>query len=152
MLTQIGVITALPDISTGTSTATIRVMSASACERCVAGQGCGAGLFARLLRSKATELTLPVAADARVGQRVWLTLDERLLARQAWYWYGLPIIGFLFGAAAPLWLWPQTGGDVITDGFSLLLGLILMAICWTVVRGLLRPVLPRVLLNSPCTD
>lgn len=171
MLTQIGVITALAErsietfrqnaesaptpVPTSSQTATIRVLPPSACERCAAGQGCGAGLFARLLRHKATELSLPVAVGARIGQRVWLTLDERLLARQAWYWYGLPIIGFLLGAAIPVWLWSnqlQASADWTRDGLSLLSGVLVMAVCWLMVRLTLRPTLPRVLLNSPCTD
>lgn len=157
MLTQIGVITALSttaaaDITRSKPTATIRVMPPSACERCAAGQGCGAGLFARLLRSKATELSLPVTNEARVGQKVWLTLDERSLAKQAWYWYGIPIIGFLLGAILPeVTALPLTTA-LAHDGVSLLGGVLMMVLCWLIVRLKLKPTLPRVLLNSPCSD
>ncbi len=157
MPTQIGVITALSttaaaEMTTSKPIATIRVMPPSACERCAAGQGCGAGLFARLLRSKATELSLPVASGARVGQRVWLTLDERSLARQAWYWYGIPIISFLLGAILPEMIGLQLTTALARDGISLLGGVLMMLTCWLIVRLKLKPTLPRVLLNSPCSD
>ena len=169
MLTQTGVITALSTTMVDQNTegmttskqtiATIRVMPASTCERCATGQGCGAGLFARLLSSKATALSLPVAKEARVGQKVWLTVDERSLLIQAWYWYGIPIIGFLLGAAIPVWeaILPelislQVTTELARDGVSLLSGILTMVICWLLVKMKLQPTLPRVLLNSPCTD
>lgn len=163
MLTQTGLITALPPVDTNArAQAVVSVLPASACERCALGQGCGAGLFSRLLRIKATELrlTLPHDATARVGQRVWLGLDEQQLARQAWFWYGLPVIGFVLVTALITWWWSvsaaSAGQPADTSGWrdlaALLAGLLTMAGCWALTRRYLPPVMPRLLLNSPCAD
>ncbi len=156
MLTQTGVVTDIQfaDQSQPIPQATIQALPASACERCLNGGGCGAGLFSRLLRMPATELVLPAPDELQLGQRVWLAIDERQLVRQAWYWYGLPSVGFLLGAALPQWLWPavtaakQPGQDAL----SILSGVSLMIISWLLARTLQRPQMPRILLNSPCTD
>ncbi len=160
MLTQAGIVVALKDAGWEQLKykATIKVLPPSACELCSKGQGCGAGLFARLLRMRPTELILPVTNELKVGQRVWLAMDERQAAKQAWFWYGLPILGFVLGASLPLWLPSMVSGSNFAmaqpgqDALSLLSGTLLLITCWAGTRLLQRPQLPRVLLNSPCRD
>ncbi len=154
MLTQIGVITALSATDGRQPIASIRVLPPSACAKCASGEGCGAGLFARLLRMRPTSIDLPVSAATRPGQRVWLAMDEQQLARQALFWYGLPVLGFLAGAALPVWLLAgsASGGNLSVDGLSLLSGLSGLAMCWLAVRRWQHPVRPRVLLEAPCSS
>jgi len=157
MHTQLGIVIELLAASQQQTDqqAVIRVMPTTDCERCIQGNGCGAGLFSRLLSRRPTELKLPAITGIKPGQRVWLVVDERLLIKQAWYWYGLPILAFIFGSAFPLWLPIRITTDSLQpaqDILSLSAGMLLLVLCWVVVRALQRPVLPKILLNSPCAD
>ncbi len=65
------------------------------CARCAAGQGCGAGLFARLLRAPAGELRLPLSArqtrQLQGARQVELQLPHSSLIRGSLILYALPI-------------------------------------------------------------
>lgn len=97
------------------ATATVDV-DAAACPRCLAGQGCGAGLFSG--RGGTLSIRVPVRAGLRVseGDRVHLSLAGRSLVRGALIAYGLPLAGLLLGTIAAGFV---AAGDLVTVGAAL---------------------------------
>jgi sigma-E factor negative regulatory protein RseC len=79
-------------------TAWVSLGGQSGCTACNAGQGCGAGLFGRLLRRRAVELTLANGIEARAGQAVMLGMPESLFLRLVFRLYGWPLVAGLAGA------------------------------------------------------
>ncbi len=77
----------------------LKFSSLNSCERCLAGQGCGAGVFSRLFSRRHARLPLPARAEWRPGQRVRVGLSSRRLLTMALLLYGLPLVGFLVGVA-----------------------------------------------------
>src|SRR5690625_1764719 len=74
--------------------------SSPECARCARGEGCGAGVFSRLLVYGNTRLVLPVQPGLQPGDRVSVGVERRRLALAAVLRYGLPLIVFLVFAAA----------------------------------------------------
>ena len=94
-------------------TAWVQCESQAGCVRCAAGEGCGAGLFARLLRGRLQELpvTLPEPLITQLANGDWLLLGLSVSAVQtaSFLLYGLPLAGLLVGAVAASFIVP---GDV----------------------------------------
>lgn len=149
IFTQIGTITNLASLNDGQRQATIRILPASSCAKCAAGNGCGAGLFSQLLRAKKVDIKVPVNVGLSVGQRVWLCLDDQYINKQAWYWYGLPVLGFILGASLPRWVF-ITVENSTADILSLMAGLTVMLFCWLVARRIQPVVHPKILTQAPC--
>lgn len=87
--------------------------SQAGCARCAAGEGCGGGVFARLLRGRLQELPLalpgPMADQVAAGDWVLVGLSTRAVQAASMLLYGLPLLGLVVGASAgDLWL----GGDL----------------------------------------
>ncbi|MEJ8566633.1 SoxR reducing system RseC family protein [Elongatibacter sediminis] len=80
-------------------TARIRVGPASGCPACDSGQGCGAGVFGRLLRRRPVELRLENGAGVEAGDAVFVGLPERLFLSLVARLYLLPLLAGLAGAA-----------------------------------------------------
>lgn len=92
----------------------------SQCQRCLSGQGCGAGVFGRLFPSRSTLLNLNSRQAFKPGQRVRVGLRPAQLLRAALVLYGLPLLGFLLGLVVGHgFLRDQPFGEL----FTLLLGL-----------------------------
>lgn len=70
------------------------------CRRCTRGEGCGAGVFARLFGRRETRVELPDGCGATPDEWVRVGLEPRDLAAAAILHYGLPLAGFLCGAIA----------------------------------------------------
>ena len=70
---------------------------ASACARCAAGKGCGAGLS--LTRNRRVEARVPPGAEIHAGDTVELTLAPNNVLRAAGIVYGLPLAAAASGAA-----------------------------------------------------
>jgi sigma-E factor negative regulatory protein RseC len=70
----------------------------SQCQRCLAGQGCGAGVFGRLFPARSTRLRLSTTGSFEPGQRVQVGLPATELLQAALLLYGLPLLCFLAGA------------------------------------------------------
>jgi len=70
----------------------------SGCAVCDAGQGCGAGLFGRLLNQNPVRLSLESGFDGKPGQAVTLGLPESLFLKWVWSLYGIPLLAGLAGA------------------------------------------------------
>ena len=76
----------------------VRLDGRSGCSACEAGQGCGAGIFGRLLRRRAVEVRLADSLGVAAGQGVRVGLpDGRFVALVA-QCYGLPLVAGLAGA------------------------------------------------------
>ena len=86
----------------------VRMGSQSGCTACDNGQGCGAGVFAKLLRRK--PVVIEVAQKgliAEPGQMVTLAFPERIYVRLVLASYAWPLLAALAGAPALFWpgLW-----------------------------------------------
>ena len=70
----------------------------SACPRCAAGKGCGAGLFASGGSDRQVEAAIPPEMDVAVEDVVEISLAPDNLLRAAIIVYGLPMFGAVIGA------------------------------------------------------
>lgn len=96
-----------------------------ACSRCAAGQGCGAGVFARLFSRRPVRLPGPPGLAASPGTRVRVGLPAASLARIALRLYGLPLLAFVAAAAAAGSLAATPAmADFLADFLALAAGLI----------------------------
>lgn len=78
-------------VSVAPGRATVSVEVSSACARCAAGKGCGAGLLGSGQRTRLLEVNLPPEWDLKVGDRVNLSLAPSHLLRAAGLAYGVPL-------------------------------------------------------------
>lgn len=123
----------------------------SGCSACDAGQGCGAGLFGRLLRRQTVELTLDAPGPLRVGQAVNVGIPERSYLSLVTRLYGLPLLGALLGGTLGHSLAAGASAPV-QDAVTALLGL---SVGWAaLMKGKSRAVsqlneLPIELMDGP---
>jgi sigma-E factor negative regulatory protein RseC len=109
--------------------ASVRLGGSAGCTACDAGQGCGAGIFGRLLRRKPAILELENPIDARVGQAVVVGLPESVFLRLVFRFYLLPLLAGLAGIVFGHYLSVQNkAGPVLTDGSALLGGIVAAAV------------------------
>ena len=110
----------------------VRMGSQSGCTACDSGNGCGAGVFAKLLQRKPAIIELPrQQVDVKPGQMVTLAFPEQVYLKMVLAYYGWPLVVALMGAAAAYGFgtWLQLGMvtlDVITLLGGLLAGGIFM--------------------------
>lgn len=76
----------------------VRIGPSTGCSACDAGQGCGAGIFGRLLRRKATTVGLPNVIGAQEGQAVTVGIPESVFLRLLMRFYLYPLCTGLAGA------------------------------------------------------
>lgn len=80
----------------------VQCESQAGCARCAAGEGCGAGLFARLLRGRLQELPVRLSDSAMPepapGEWVLIGLSTSAVQNASFLMYGLPLAGLLAGA------------------------------------------------------
>ena len=99
--------------------ALVAVGGRTGCSTCDAGEGCGAGIFGRLLDRIDAPLRVPNTLNVAPGQAVRLGLTESAFLELALRLYGLPLcFGILGGAAVFFVLEPMAGntGWVIDVG------------------------------------
>ena len=86
------------------NTAWVHCESQAGCARCAAGEGCGAGLFAKLLRGRLQELPVNVPSElvgqVGPGDAVLLGLPVSAVQDASLLLYGVPLAGLLVGAVA----------------------------------------------------
>jgi len=112
----------------------VRMGSQSGCTACDNGQGCGAGLFAKLLRRKPVVIELDrKGLDVEAGQVVTLAFPEKVYLKLVLASYGWPLMaafaGAIVGHGSGRWL--QLGPaliDLATLGCGLLAGGYLMRV------------------------
>ena len=104
----------------------VRLGSQSGCTACENGEGCGAGVFAKLLQKKPVIMEL-VREDAsiKVGQMVTLALKEHVYLKLVFAYYGWPLLAAIAGAVAghSIAVWAQAGSGLI-DFYTLVGGLL----------------------------
>jgi sigma-E factor negative regulatory protein RseC len=86
-------------VTTGSNFATVAVEPASACARCAAGRGCGAGLLQKG-RTRLIRVRVADGLDLAPGDCVRLELKPLHLLRAAWLAYGLPLLAMVMSVAA----------------------------------------------------
>jgi sigma-E factor negative regulatory protein RseC len=79
----------------------VRMGSQAGCTACDNGQGCGAGLFAKLLQRKPLVIELDRnGLDVEAGQMVTLAFPEQVYLKLVLASYGWPLLSALAGAFA----------------------------------------------------
>ncbi|MCH8479038.1 MAG: SoxR reducing system RseC family protein [Wenzhouxiangella sp.] len=96
----------------------LRFDKLSSCQRCLSGQGCGAGVFSRLFARGHARLAMPPGRFFKPGQRVRVGIPSSTLVLMAMLLYGLPLGGFLLAATLGHWLfalhsWRDLGALVL---------------------------------------
>lgn len=110
----------------------VRMGSQSGCSVCDSGNGCGAGVFAKLLQRKPVIMVLKHQdINVEPGQMVTLAFPEKMYLKMVFTWYGWPLLAALVGAFAGfnmgVWLnFEALLLDVATLAASLLFGSIAM--------------------------
>lgn len=85
--------------STDGARAIVDVEVATACPRCAAGRGCGAGLFANGGSSRQVEATIRAGLSIAADDLVEISLAPDNLLQAAIIVYGLPMLGAVAAAA-----------------------------------------------------
>ena len=101
------------------------------CRQCERGQGCGAGIFARLIPRRDVSLEIAVHGAHASGDWVRVGLPVSTLLGMAFWAYGAPLAGFLLGAM-PAYLWIEA--PLLSDLLSMLGGLALGFCAWLAGR------------------
>lgn len=114
----------------------VRLGGQSGCPLCDAGQGCGGGLFGRLLRRRPVEVEVVNRIQAVPGQPVLLGLPESTFLSLVFSAYGWPLLAGLAGAL----LSHQIGGTWLPqgawlDGLTLAGALAASALLWRAQAG-----------------
>ena len=122
-------------------------MSHQSAETGFSGQGCGAGLFAKLLRSKPVVLELARAdLDVEAGQMLTLAISESGYVKMVFASYGWPLLAALAGALAGHGLGTWLGfGKGPVDGITLLGGILA---AWLSIRLTRRLGIAHIFMNS----
>lgn len=114
----------------------VRMGAQSGCTACDNGKGCGAGLFAKLIRNKPVVLEL-ARKDMKVeaGQMLTLAFPERVYLKLVFASYGWPLISALLGAFTGhgLGVWLQFS-PLMTDAVTLAGGVLLAWLCVSFFR------------------
>lgn len=104
-------------VSVADGRARVEIADSSACPRCAAGKGCGAGIFGSTRESIALTVRVADGLQVATGDRVTLSLAPTGLVQAALFVYGAPLGGLLLASGtAYLLLDPLT--DMIALGFS----------------------------------
>jgi sigma-E factor negative regulatory protein RseC len=113
----------------------LRFSRPDTCRRCAAGEGCGAGVFGRLFPRRSVEIELPCRVEVAVGDWVRVGIPSRTLAMVALLTYGLPLAGFI-GGAAIVHGWFESA--LARDLAALAVGLLLAGVAWRLGRVLVE--------------
>lgn len=92
-----GIIQALITDSRGTR-AIVDVDVSTACPRCAAGKGCGAGLLVGSSRLRQVEASFSASLELAEGDNVEIALTPNNLLQAALIVYGLPMLGAIVAA------------------------------------------------------
>lgn len=111
----------------------VRMGSRSGCTACDNGKGCGAGLFAKLIRNKPVILELARNnLEVESGQMLTLAVPEQVYLKLVFASYGWPLLAALGGAFAgySLTTWLQFS-PVPVDAATLIGGILA---AWFIIR------------------
>jgi sigma-E factor negative regulatory protein RseC len=122
------------------------------CERCLRGEGCGAGVFTQLFSRRSTEVEVSTHQAWRAGQRVRIGLPASALLPGSVALYGWPLLGFLVGAATGQIVGPPGWHpDLTALAGGLLLGALTTWVSWRRGHHYGNPVI-EALSCDPCQD
>lgn len=107
--------------------AEVRIGGTSGCSVCDAGQGCGAGIFGRLLRKRPVSVRVRTGRQARVGQAVQIGISEPRYLALVFNLYAKPLIAGLIGASLGFAVATRLGthgfvADMVTLAFAVASG------------------------------
>lgn len=120
----------------------VRLQALQHCQRCLRGEGCGAGVFSRLFAPRSSEVWLSSEGAWLPGQRLRIGLAEPELMRLAVLLYGLPLMFFILAAALAATF---VSGPGMRDFAALASGLLAGAIAFWLTGKLGGPSLnPRI--------
>ena len=111
----------------------VRMGTRSGCAACDNGKGCGAGLFAKLVKRKPVIVELARnGLKVETGQMLTLAFPEQVYIKLVFASYGWPLIGALAGALGgfSLGVWLQFS-PLLIDAFTLTGGIFT---AWFVIR------------------
>jgi len=125
----------------------VRMGSQTGCTACDNGQGCGAGLFAKLLQRKPVVLELARNdVDVEAGQMLTLAFPEQLFMKLVLTSYGWPLLAALAGAYAGFVAGSELQlGSQMTDVLTLVAGGLA---AWIILRLLRRANMAESILKS----
>jgi len=115
----------------------VRMGSQTGCTACDNGNGCGAGVFAKLLQRKPVVLELKRnEVSIEPGQMVTLSFPEQVYLRLVFASYGWPLLAALAGAFSGhgLAAWLQLGTGLI-DAVTLLGGVLFAGLVMRYVKA-----------------
>ena len=111
----------------------VRMGTRSGCTACDNGNGCGAGLFAKLIRNKPVVLELARnELEVESGQMLTLAVPEQVYLKLVFASYGWPLLAALAGAFAGYSLAVQLQFSPVLIDAATLTGGILAA--WLIIR------------------
>lgn len=115
-------------------TASVRLSPVSSCEQCLAGRGCGAGVFSRFFARRTVDLNTNNTIGAAPGQRVLVGVAGAALTKAAARLYGVPVLGFLAGVLVSTWWLPGIGAiPGLEDALALAAGLVVAVVSFALV-------------------
>lgn len=109
----------------GAMRAVVEVEAGSACPRCAAGKGCGAGLFMGNSRGRKVEAIVAPHLSVEQGDSVELSLASENLLRAALIVYGLPLSGAITAAGLAYLLRLGDSAAAVAAVLGLAIGLLL---------------------------
>jgi len=125
----------------------VRLGSQSGCSACDNGEGCGAGLFAKLIQRKPAVLELARKdLEVEAGQMLTLAFPEKLYLKLVFFYYGLPLLAALAGAFAGYALGTRFQlSPVLVDLLTLSAGILA---AWFIMRLVRARSSMEIILNS----
>lgn len=123
-------------VSTREDKAVIRVEKTSSCNSCNASGACGTASLSRLFNFQAPELTVNNALDARPGDRVMVTIEERALLTGSFLLYITPLLTMIGLALLSGWFAVVLFPGIDPDGLQALGGVAGLAAGLYLVRQL----------------
>lgn len=106
----------------------LRMGSQAGCTACENGNGCGAGIFAKLLQTKPVTIVLERKnISVRPGQMVTLAFPEQIYLKMVLAYYGWPLVVALGGAFAGYGLATRFGLEGLSLDIMTLAGGLLSA-------------------------
>ena len=106
----------------------VEIMRTKPCGLCGKTQGCGNSIWGKIFSHKRNKLSIKNNIEAKVGDRVMLTIEENYLLRSSLLLYGLPLL-FLFIGMVFMDTITQKNSDLwvlVGAIFGMLSGLILV--------------------------